>query len=237
MVSRGRYVALSSLLSHHIGMCGRITDHHSWNELVELYRLTLQPALNLKARYNVAPTQQINVVHDLEDDSSHHLTRMRWGLVPFWAKDIKIGQKMINARSETVAEKPAFRNALKHRRCLIPASGFFEWKREKDKKQPWYISRADVDPLTFAGLYERWKSPEGEEVLSCSIITCGPNAVMEPIHNRMPVVLNSTDFDQWLETPDLELLKPCPDEWLQLWEVRKEVGNVRNDGVENIEKI
>lgn len=219
-------------------MCGRFTDHLSWSEIADLYDLT-QTALNLPARYNVAPTQEISVI------AEHELRRMRWGLVPFWAKDLSIGAKMINARAETLAEKPAFRNALKQRRCLIPASGFFEWKRQgagrgKDK-QPFYITRADGQPMTFAGLWESWDAKEGENagetVLSATIITCAPNKTMAEIHNRMPVILEKDAFSAWLDEADRAQLAPCADDLLEMWPVRKEVGNVRNDDPANIEPL
>ena len=173
------------------------------------------------------------------------LDRLRWGLVPRWAKDLRIGNKMINARSETVATKNAYRSAFKKRRCIIPADGFYEWKRLDDKtKQPMYISRGDGDPLAFAGLYERWFDAEGErELHTCTILTCAPNEMMAEIHNRMPVLLAPAAWDDWLDpgfddTDHLQtLLVPAPEELLVAHEVSTEVNNVRNNGPHLLDRI
>jgi putative SOS response-associated peptidase YedK len=150
----------------------------SWRELVELYRLTDdQPALNVPARYNVAPTQQVPIVR--LEDGRRRLAMVRWGLVPFWAKDLNVGYKMINARAETVAEKPSFRTAFRKRRCLVPASGFYEWKGPAGEKQPYYITLKG-GPMTFAGLWESWRSAEGETIESCTIIVTDANTLCAP---------------------------------------------------------
>lgn len=222
-------------------MCGRYTQLMSWRELVELYRLTDdQPAINVPAHYNVAPSQQVPIVR--LEDGKQHLAMVRWGLVPFWAKDLNIGYKMINARAETVAEKPSFRAAFRKRRCLVPASGFYEWKGPAGEKQPYYITLSD-GPMTFAGLWESWKNPEsGETVESCTIIVTQANELCARIHDRMPVILAPNDFDPWLysntEPEQLKaLLEPYPAKAMTASPVSKSVGNVRNDEPALIEPL
>jgi putative SOS response-associated peptidase YedK len=159
---------------------------------------------------------------------------LQWGLVPSWAKEASIGHKLINARGETVAEKPSFRKAFTHRRCLVLADGFYEWKREGTTKQPYYIRMKDHRPFAFAGLWERWEK-EDPAIESCSLITIGPNAVMEPIHNRMPVILATTQYVEWLDaslhkTERLNtLLRPFPSEEMEAYPVSLLVNNPRND--------
>ncbi len=185
--------------------------------------------------YNVAPTRDVATVRVREDERK--LDFLRWGLVPRWAKDLRIGSKMINARAETVATKNSFRSAFKKRRCIITADGFYEWKRLDPKtKQPMYIHRVDGAPLAFAGLYERWTDAEQlREIHTCTIITTTPNAVMEPIHNRMPVLLPPARWDEWLDpgnddTDSLQqLLVPAPNELLTTYAVSTLVNNVRNN--------
>lgn len=209
-------------------MCGRFTNLLSWREIVELYGITntdFRP--NLAPRYNVAPSQDVPIVR-----AGRELAVVRWGLIPFWAKDEKIAWRTINARAETVAEKPAFRAAFKARRCLVPASGFYEWQaRGKGPKQPWYITGRDGRPLAFAGLWERWRGPDGT-VESCTIIVTQANEFMRRLHDRMPVILDAADFDAWLD-PDAgdgrALLRPCPDEWLEAWPVSTHVNRPQND--------
>lgn len=153
--------------------------------------------LDYRSRYNVAPTQEILTVTN--DDQKHHAQYMRWGLVPSWAKDVSIGERLINARVETVATRPAFRSALRKRRCLILADGFYEWKKTSGGKRPMRIVLKTGEPFAFAGLWETWRSPDGQTVLSCTIITTTPNAVMEPIHSRMPVILARGAEKLWLD--------------------------------------
>lgn len=160
---------------------------------------------------------------------------MRWGLLPSWTKDPKKAPLLNNARAETVAEKPSFRSAFKHRRCLIPASGFFEWKLEGKQKQPYYFRREDDKPIAFAGLWETWN-----EIESCTIITTDANAVMAPIHHRMPVVLGVNDYANWMDPAAddlLSLLTPCPDDELICYPVNKVVNNARNQGPQCIEPV
>jgi putative SOS response-associated peptidase YedK len=181
-------------------MCGRYTQLRSWSELVQIFAVaTAAPAPNALARYNIAPTQDVAVVR--LGASGRELLPMRWGLVPAWAKDVRMGVRLINARAESVAEKPAFRAALRARRCLIPADGFYEWEGQaRGPKLPFRIAMADGAPFAFAGLWERWQSvADGQVVLSCTILTTEANAVVRPIHDRMPVILATADYDAWLD--------------------------------------
>ena len=223
-------------------MCGRFTQIRPWSELVELYRILddVTPR-NLPARYNVAPTQDVAAVRLRHETTAFELVLLHWGLVPFWAKDIKIGAKLINARAETVARLPSFREAFKRRHCLIPADGFYEWQKTPGgRKQPYYITADDTRPLTFAGLWESWKSPEGEHIKSCTIIVTEANDQVYPIHDRMPVILNPDDFDAWLDTDRSaeeaqQLLKPYSGA-LTLYPVGARVNSVRNDDPTLIER-
>lgn len=193
------------------------------------------------ADYNVAPTRDVATVR--VRDGERHLDFLRWGLVPRWAKDLRIGSKMINARAETVATKNSFRSAFKKRRCIVAADGFYEWKRLDDgTKQPMYVHRSDGDPLAFAGLYERWTDAEAlREIHTCTIITTEANDMMAPIHNRMPVLLAPKDWGDWLDPGNADadlleqLLVPAPDELLTAHGVSTEVNNVRNNRPELLE--
>ena len=222
-------------------MCGRFTQYMSWRELVELYELTDQDYIpNLEPRYNLAPSQQVAAVR-LDRDRKRKAVMLRWGLIPFWAKDAKIGYRTINARAETVAEKPAFREAFKRRRCLIPANGFYEWQGPKGAKQPYYVFAPEGGLLTFAGLWESWTDKaSGERIESCSIIVTKANARLRWIHDRMPVILGAEDFATWLDPKQTEvgwLLGPCPDDWVMAYPVSLEVNKVENDRPELIEEI
>ena len=207
--------------------------------------------------YNVSPRRNVLVVREHEDHRV--LSRLRWGLVPSWAKDPGIGDKMINARAETVAEKPAYRRAFAKKRCIVPADGFYEWKRGpapagggKSPKQPYFIHRRDGEPLAFAGLWEVWKVPDGEYaelagpdgwLRSCTIVTGPPNDVVAPIHNRMPVVLPESAWEQWLDPDnhDVEalsrLLVAAPSEWFEAYTVSTAVNNARHNGSELVEPL
>lgn len=220
-------------------MCGRYTHMYTWEELHDLMTLTV-PGIPIAKRYNVAPTQQAPVVRRHEN-GERHLELLRWGLIPSWSKDIKIGYKLINARGETVHEKPSFRAAFKSRRCLIPVSGFYEWKKstESAQKQPYYI-RGKEEVLVFAGLWERWQSPEGETIDSYSIITTEANDLLKPLHDRMPVILDPSDFEKWLgpkTTPQelRNLLLPCDPERLTYYAVSTLVNSPKQDIPECIE--
>ena len=202
---------------------------------------------NLMPRANIAPTQEAAAVR-LGDDGGRHFVWLRWGLVPAWAKDVSIASKMINARGETVAEKPAFRAAFRARRCLIAADGFYEWKTEGGAKQPYRIARADGALFAFAGLWERWdkappeNAPDGAPLETCSIVTTDANDLLRPIHHRMPVILDPADFDPWLDpaTPPAQaqsLLRPCPREGLVVYPVSRRVNAVANDDLSLIEPL
>lgn len=191
----------------------------------------------LEPRFNIAPTEDAPVIRR---EGGNIAVSMRWGLVPFWAKDLKIGNRLINARAETVDKRPAFRAALKRRRCLVPATGFYEWKREKDSKVPFYLHMKDDSMFAFAGLYERWGAQDGRTVQSFTIVTCKPNSVASEIHNRMPVILRREDESRWIsEEPlgDQELkgmLLPFPSDEMESHRVSTEINNPRVDNEELI---
>ena len=209
-------------------MCGRFTVRTPAHRLAEAFGVDLRA--NLAPRYNIAPTQQVAV---LRGDG---FSMLRWGLVPSWAKDPAIGSRMINARAETVAEKPSFRAAFRQRRCLVLADGFYEWqKRSGGVKQPYYIRLADDRPFAFAGLWERWRRPEGGDLETCTIITTEANDALRPIHERMPVILPAADRAAWLDpgTAPREalqaMLRPYPGDAMTAFPISRLVNNVRND--------
>lgn len=230
-------------------MCGRFVSASTPDELANYFG-ALAPEVDLeedhgdkyRANYNVAPTTEVYAVR--ADDGQRTLSTLRWGLIPFWAKDSKVGYRMINARAESVADKSAYRRAYTGRRCLIPADGFYEWAKVPGhkNKQPYYIYRPDSEPIVFAGLWERWKPKDDdgnylddETVESCTIITTTPNDEMSAVHDRMPVLLPPAVWDDWLSPDtDLELiggmLRPPPDGFLELRPVSTAVNNVRNNG-------
>jgi len=216
-------------------MCGRFTQTRTWPELVELYRLadTLGPP-HVPPRYNIAPTQDIAVVRRRDLSGQRELAFLRWGLIPAWAKDMDMGARMINARAETVHDKPSFRRAFRQRRCLIPADGFYEWQKQpRGTKQPYFITAAGDRPFAFAGLWEAWNAPGGPVVESCAIITTEANDELRPIHDRMPAILTPDLFDRWLDLslpPDdaRTLLKPFDGE-MTAFPVGLRVNSVGND--------
>ena len=218
-------------------MCGRFVSATPPDQVAAYFGAEAPEAL-LEPSYNVAPTSDVYAV--LSDGTTRHVDAFHWGLVPRWAKDPKIGSKMINARAETLATKNAYKSAFQKRRCIIPADGFYEWqKREGQRtKQPFFISRPDGEPYAFAGLWEVWKGEDGEPLRSCTIITTTPNEVMATIHDRMPVILPPEAWDTWLdrEVQDLELLGkllvPAPPAIVTLRPISTQVNNVRNDGPE-----
>lgn len=222
-------------------MCGRFALYNDSFSLAKRFEAEALPELH--PRYNVAPSQSIPIVR--EESGARRFAMACWGLIPHWAKDTKIGYHTINARAETVAEKPAFRNAFRHRRCLIPADGFYEWQVRPDSKikQPWFIVLRDREPMAFAGLWERWRNSEGEDLESCSIIVTDANELMRAIHDRMPVILAPGDCDAWLETEAKDagslkgLLKPYPAEGMAAWPVSTRINNPRNDSVECVEAL
>jgi putative SOS response-associated peptidase YedK len=223
-------------------MCGRFQASRSAEEIARWFKTT-GPLPNTRERYNAAPTQSLlNVLRD-PDTGERQLAVLRWGLIPFWAKDAKIAYSTINAMAETVATKPAFREAFKSRRCLVPADGFYEWKKlDAKNKQPYRFVLADESLMGFAGLWERWKDPaSGETVRSFTIVTGAPNPLGEPIHDRMPVILDPADYARWLgEEPAsrdelLGLLRPYPAERMRVHPIGPAIGNVKHEGPELIE--
>lgn len=215
-------------------MCGRFTRKENFQQLAQLLGLHNLP--QLPPRYNIAPSQLIDCVRANPESQETEWTQLKWGLVPSWAQDPSIGQKMINARAETVNEKPSFRKAFKRQRCLILADGFYEWKREGKMKQPYYIHFADNRPFTFAGLWEHWEKDGGEPVESCAIITTSANALMEPLHHRMPVILDLQDCPVWLDPAVHDdrqltrLLQPFPVEAMEAYPVSPFINNPRHEG-------
>ena len=189
-------------------------------------------------RYNVAPGQEIVVVRQDARRPARLLSPMRWGLIPSWSKDAAIGYKMINARSETAAAKPSFQEPLRSRRCLIPADGFYEWRREGKQKLPFCFTMADDSIFAFAGLWDRWRNPQGQFIESCTILTTAPNELMQDVHDRMPVVLPQDMYDLWLDpgfakVDELQsLLKPYPADAMRRYRVSQRVNQVRNDDPE-----
>lgn len=215
-------------------MCGRYTLKTPAADLVDAFDLLFEPDF-IMPRFNIAPSQPVAGIREI--DGARQMTQFRWGLIPFWAKDPSIGYKMINARGETVHEKPSFRTAFKKRRCLIVVDGFYEWERSggPKNKQPFHIRRVDQQPFAFAGLWETWKSPDGSPLESCTIITTTPNDLLSRIHDRMPVILDPSDYRIWLDptfdkTEVLrELIKPCIHDDLEMYAVSPKVNNARNE--------
>ncbi len=221
-------------------MCGRYTLTTPLEGLRAVFLFEESP--NLAARYNIAPTQEVPVIRRGVGDDSRHLALLRWGLIPSWAKEASIGSRMINARAESVAEKPAYRTAFRRRRCLIPADGFYEWQaRPSGPKQPYLISPVAGGPFAFAGLWERWTDKaHGEPVESFTIVTTEANRRLAAIHHRMPVVLAPADHQAWLDPASsldalLALLRPAPEDAFDAAPVSTRVNAVRNDDPSLIE--
>ncbi len=214
-------------------MCGRFALYSSFAAIKE-YANILAELEELEANYNIAPGQNIPVIINKNDGNL--LEFCKWGLIPFWAKDPQIGYKMINTRAETINEKPSFKYAFQKRRCLVPANGFYEWRKED--KQPFYIHLKERELFTFAGIWENWRSPEGDFLQTCSIITTSANDTLEKIHNRMPVILPKESESIWLANEDpnklIELLLPYPQSDISYHEVSNEVNSVRNNSPELI---
>jgi len=222
-------------------VCGRFTLSTPPTEVADHFGLDEVP--ELAARFNVAPGQRIATVSDSGEVRRSSLSLRRWGLVPSWAKDPKIGNRLINARAETVAEKPSFRTALRRRRCLIPADGFYEWAGSKGPKQPYYIGLEGRALFAFAGLWERWVDPEGEPLESCALLTAAASAQLRAVHHRMPVIVDPADYARWLD-PDVEepdLLSPVIDRnlgsALEFYPISPYVNNVRHDDPRCLEAI
>ncbi len=219
-------------------MCGRFTLYASPHEIATLFDLPEEPIL--APRYNVAPTQPVGLVRLSPQTQAREWALMHWGLIPSWSKDPSIGARMINARSETVAEKPSFRAAFKRRRCLVPVSGFYEWQKLAKGKQPHYITARTEGPLAIAGLWEYWEGADGAALESCTLLTTAANELMSTLHDRMPVFIASEDFDEWLGDGKEEsrryldslqhLLRPAPEPLLTTYPVSPYVSNARNEG-------
>lgn len=220
-------------------MCGRFTLTVDPADLQEVFNLSAPPPAELAPRFNIAPSQHVAVI---ANNNHSALELFKWGLVPSWAKDPKIGNRMINARAETLAEKPSFRTALKRRRCLVLADGFYEWKREGKVKTPMFIRLKEKSPFAFAGLWEVWgpKDDPARQIRSCTIITTAPNRLMEQIHDRMPVILPPTAYEAWLSPDDLPaekalpLLKPFADDQMHAYAVSTRVNSPAFDSPECI---
>jgi putative SOS response-associated peptidase YedK len=222
-------------------MCGRFTLRTSGRVLAELFQLPQVPELPL--RYNIAPTQPVAAVRSVAGQGQRELVQLRWGLIPSWAEDKKIGARLINARAETAAAKPSFRSAFRHRRCLLPADGFYEWQRRDGKKQPFYLRLRDDRPFAFAGLWETWTSPDSEVIESAALLTTEANATVRPVHDRMPVILAAADYARWLD-PAVQkaevlqpLLRPYPAEEMTAHRVSLRVNAPRNDDPKCIEAM
>ena len=217
-------------------MCGRFAFYSPSEATAALFGTS--GSLDMKPRYNIAPTQDIAAIRQ-DERGDRELTALRWGLVPFWAKDPSIGNRMINARAETVAEKPSFRAAYRRRRCLVLADGFYEWHREGTVKTPYFISLQSDEPFAFAGLWENWQSKEDDDSLqSATLITTAANDFMASMHHRMPVILEPATADRWLAGDDdlLEYaLRHGPQ--LRAWPVDRRVNNARNEGEELIKPL
>jgi putative SOS response-associated peptidase YedK len=220
-------------------VCGRYTLRTPVETLAEEFGIT-GPLPEVPTRFNVAPTQEVAAV--LEEDEKRKLKMLRWGLIPSWADDPAIGNRMINARSETAAQKPSFRSAFRKRRCLVLADGFYEWQKTASGKQPYYIRMGDGSPFAFAGLWESW-GKYGEEVRSCTILTTEANALVGEIHHRMPVILPAEEYDLWLDPdmgeaePLLDLLRPYPDDLMEAYPVSRFVNSPSNDSEQCVESL
>lgn len=225
-------------------MCGRFTLTATADELRQLFDLADSPVLaKLAPRYNIAPTQPVVVVREHPKSGARTLDVMRWGLIPSWSKEPGTGAPLINARAETVADKPAFRSAFKRRRCLVPASGFYEWQAKDGHKQPYYVHVAGGVPFAMAGLWETWHGPDGDEIDSCTIITTAANPLVRPLHERMAVILPPAAYGDWLdptiEDPHLlqSLLEPFPAKQMDAYPVSTYVNAARNEGPECLARV
>jgi putative SOS response-associated peptidase YedK len=225
-------------------MCGRVKLSTDFSEIKIAFRIPPErPTPNGAPNWNVAPTDPLPIVRYDEKDRERSLETMRWGLIPYWAKDIKIGYSTINARAEEIETKPAFREAFRQRRCLVPIDSFYEWKKTETGKQPYAIGLAGGRLMALAGLWDTWRSPQGERVRSFTIVTTTPNELCAHLHNRMPVVLKPEAWSVWLaeepsDVPHLKaLLAPYPDNDMISWPVSSRVGSVKNNDLSLIEPI
>lgn len=221
-------------------MCGRYVVNTNKEILKKKFKVKDVPDVKLD-RYNIAPTQDILAVRSIEGE--REIALMHWGLIPSWAKEESIGNKMINARSETVTEKPSYKQAFQKRRCLIPANGFYEWQKTKEGKQPFYFYMKDEDLFAFAGLWEQWRNAEGKAIESCTILTTAANKILKPVHDRMPVILHESDYELWLDDDArkqdlrLELLNPFTAKEMKSHAVSSLVNSPRNDDASCVEPL
>lgn len=223
-------------------MCGRFTLKTPVAEIAEIFGVEGGREIDLPARYNIAPTQPVAVVRSTGEEGARELALLRWGLLPGWVKDPEDWPTLINARAETLDRKPAFEDAFRFRRCLVPADGFYEWRRERGVKQPYYVRGADERPLAFAGLWERWTGSD-EAVESCTIVTTDANPLLAPLHDRMPAILDADAQARWMDphlrSPEAlgELLRPFPPERLLAYPVGRAVNKADADGPVCIEPL
>lgn len=222
-------------------MCGRYTLSSPSDLLADLLEIDSVP--DLAPRYNIAPTQEAAVVRVAEESGNRVLGMLRWGFIPFWAKDPAIGNRMINARAETVAEKPAYRASFKHKRCVVPADGFYEWQAIGGRKQPHYFRLLDREPFAFAGLWDRWEKGDGEPLETFTILTTEPNQAVAAVHRRMPVILEPEAIETWLDPGIVDgerlipLLGPLPAERMEGYPVSTFVNSPGNDSPRCIEPL
>ena len=217
-------------------VCGRYVLTSPGEAIAEHFRLADLPAY--PPRYNIAPTQDALVVRETPEGNREAVT-LRWGLIPFWAKDRSIGSRLINARAEGVVDKPAFRAAFRRRRCLVPADGFFEWRTlASGRKQPYYIRLASGEPFAMAGLWEQWRPPAGDAIATFTIVTTAANAELRALHDRMPVIVAPTDYDEWLSSPNPSaLLGPWAGTAFAIAPIGTRVNDVRNDDPELLRPV
>ena len=221
-------------------MCGRFTLHTDLEQIQQVFKID-ETAAEPQPSYNIAPTQPVLSV--LRRDGKTTLVEMRWGLIPFWAKDPSIGSRMINARAESLSAKTSFKRPFKSQRCLIVSDGFYEWRKDGTQKVPMFIHLKSGEPFGFAGLYDTWKSPEGEVWTTCTIITGEPNALVKPIHDRMPVIIPGKQQAAWLDPANQDtaklskLLVPYPAGEMQAYPVSRLVNSVQNNSPQLIEPL
>jgi putative SOS response-associated peptidase YedK len=221
-------------------MCGRFELHSPISRIMVVFNVKMAD-LELLPRYNIAPTQDVPVV--MNEGGENRLAMAHWGLIPRWAKDPAIGNRMINARAESLNERPAFKGLLAGHRCIVVADGFYEWRREGKRRIPMYVTLRERRPFGFAGLYSYWRDPGGQEVLSCTIVTTASNELVGRAHDRMPVILAQKDEAAWLDpetkSPEavLKLLGPCPAGEMEMYEVTAQVNKPANDSPENIKRV
>jgi putative SOS response-associated peptidase YedK len=230
-------------------MCGRYTLSSPVEVIADLFEISRHPQMSeaplpeIGPRYNLAPTQEIPVALVREPGAPRTLELLRWGLIPYWAKEASIGNRMINARAESVAEKPAYRHSFKKKRCLVPTDGFYEWKKEGKGKQPYLIRHRDRQPFAFAGLWSSWRSAEGGKVETFTIITTSSNNTIRELHDRMPVVVERENFGLWLDpkigdAAEIQaLLRPAPDEDFELVRVSRAVNSPAYDAADCIAPV